>query len=96
MSRYSYDGSSSASNGGLGDSPYRGQSPNSSPTRFSLNQNNNNNHNNNNNTAKSGVHWRTSSAGATDFKRGTPQRSSNKSKMAEWVVTPQAANSSKF
>ncbi|XP_049288895.1 uncharacterized protein LOC125766872 isoform X3 [Anopheles funestus] len=62
--RKSYDGSGN----GLGEPPYhRGHgSPHASPSRYSYN-----------NTAKSPLqHWRTSSAGASDFKRNSRLRSS--------------------
>ncbi|XP_062559415.1 uncharacterized protein LOC134224153 [Armigeres subalbatus] len=62
--RKSYDGSGN----GLGEPPYRGHhgSPHSSPSRYSYN-----------NTAKTSIqHWRTSSAGASDFKRNSRLRSS--------------------
>uniref|UniRef100_A0A182PJM9 Focal adhesion kinase 1 n=1 Tax=Anopheles epiroticus TaxID=199890 RepID=A0A182PJM9_9DIPT len=62
--RKSYDGSGN----GLGEPPYhRGHgSPHASPSRYSYN-----------NTAKSPLqHWRTSSAGASDFKRTSRLRSS--------------------
>uniref|UniRef100_A0A182K8Y9 Protein kinase domain-containing protein n=1 Tax=Anopheles christyi TaxID=43041 RepID=A0A182K8Y9_9DIPT len=69
MAKYShslrnYDGSGN----GLGEPPYhRGHgSPHASPSRYSYN-----------NTAKSPLqHWRTSSAGASDFKRNSRLRSS--------------------
>ncbi|XP_058461466.1 uncharacterized protein LOC131436643 isoform X4 [Malaya genurostris] len=60
----SYDGSGS----GLGEPPYRGHhgSPHSSPSRYSYN-----------NSAKTSIqHWRTSSGGASDFKRNSRLRSS--------------------
>ncbi|XP_061513648.1 uncharacterized protein LOC1270807 isoform X2 [Anopheles gambiae] len=62
--RKSYDGSGN----GLGEPPYhRGHgSPHASPSRYSYNS-----------TAKSPLqHWRTSSAGASDFKRNSRLRSS--------------------
>ncbi|XP_058461464.1 uncharacterized protein LOC131436643 isoform X2 [Malaya genurostris] len=62
--RKSYDGSGS----GLGEPPYRGHhgSPHSSPSRYSYN-----------NSAKTSIqHWRTSSGGASDFKRNSRLRSS--------------------
>ncbi|XP_050094912.1 uncharacterized protein LOC126577381 isoform X3 [Anopheles aquasalis] len=67
-----YDGSG---NNGLGEPPYHGRghgSPHASPSRYSYNNNNNSN-----STAKSPLqHWRTSSAGASDFKRNSRLRSS--------------------
>ncbi|XP_050094911.1 uncharacterized protein LOC126577381 isoform X2 [Anopheles aquasalis] len=70
--RKSYDGSG---NNGLGEPPYHGRghgSPHASPSRYSYNNNNNSN-----STAKSPLqHWRTSSAGASDFKRNSRLRSS--------------------
>ncbi|XP_058835548.1 uncharacterized protein LOC131692484 isoform X5 [Topomyia yanbarensis] len=60
----SYD----ASGSGLGEPPYRGHhgSPHSSPSRYSYN-----------NSAKTSIqHWRTSSGGASDFKRNSRLRSS--------------------
>uniref|UniRef100_A0A2M3ZFM1 Focal adhesion kinase 1 n=1 Tax=Anopheles braziliensis TaxID=58242 RepID=A0A2M3ZFM1_9DIPT len=72
--RKSYDGSG---NNGLGEPPYHGRghgSPHASPSRYSYNNNSNNN---NSSTAKSPLqHWRTSSAGASDFKRNSRLRSS--------------------
>ncbi|XP_055599667.1 uncharacterized protein LOC129748903 isoform X2 [Uranotaenia lowii] len=68
--RKSYDGSGSS----LGEPPYRGHfgSPHSSPSRYSYNNNSNSN-----STAKTSIqHWRTSSAGASDFKRNSRLRSS--------------------
>ncbi|EDS27009.1 focal adhesion kinase [Culex quinquefasciatus] len=62
--RKSYDGSGN----GLGEPPYRGHhgSPHSSPSRYSYSQ-----------SAKTSIqHWRTSSAGASDFKRNSRLRSS--------------------
>ncbi|XP_058835547.1 uncharacterized protein LOC131692484 isoform X4 [Topomyia yanbarensis] len=62
--RKSYD----ASGSGLGEPPYRGHhgSPHSSPSRYSYN-----------NSAKTSIqHWRTSSGGASDFKRNSRLRSS--------------------
>ncbi|XP_035787291.1 uncharacterized protein LOC118464224 isoform X1 [Anopheles albimanus] len=75
--RKSYDGSG---NNGLGEPPYHGRghgSPHASPSRYSYNNNSNSSSNNNNSTAKSPLqHWRTSSAGASDFKRNSRLRSS--------------------
>ncbi|XP_035787293.1 protein-tyrosine kinase 2-beta-like isoform X2 [Anopheles albimanus] len=72
-----YDGSG---NNGLGEPPYHGRghgSPHASPSRYSYNNNSNSSSNNNNSTAKSPLqHWRTSSAGASDFKRNSRLRSS--------------------
>ncbi|XP_063707985.1 focal adhesion kinase 1 isoform X2 [Culicoides brevitarsis] len=81
-----YDGSG---NNGVNDPPYRGQSPHQSPSRYSYNNNNNNHsssHNGNNNncsnqSAKTGLNWRTNSFGASDFKRGSPARSSHGNKI---------------
>lgn len=86
---YSYDGSG---NNGVNDPPYRGQSPHQSPSRYSYNNSNNNKHSSNNNNicnnnqGKSGLNWRTNSFGASDFKRGSPARSSYGNKMGDLNV----------